>query len=159
MPRANKVMDLSVKTDRNHCHSPLRAPVDSNADELTINDYFVEKDGHRFAGIHLLIDLIDARHLNDTVIIEQAMRDAAEAAGASPLHCHLHHYSENGGVSGVLLLAESHISIHTWPERDFAAVDIFTCGQCDPHAAIDVFHRAFAPGSAQVSEQKRGLLF
>ena len=75
--------------------------------------------------------------------IDAALKEAAIIAGATILHSHFHHFSPNGGVSGVLVLAESHISIHTWPERDFAALDIFMCGACDPHLAIPVLKRAF----------------
>ena len=91
-------------------------------------DYFVEKDGVKFAGTHLLVDLWGASNLCDPEQIDRALREAALAAGATILHSHFHHFSPNGGVSGVVVLAESHISIHTWPERDFAAVDIFMCG-------------------------------
>ena len=64
----------------------------------------------------------------------------------------------NGGVSGVVVLAESHISIHTWPERDFAAVDIFMCGACDPHHSIPVLQAAFKPSRVSLDEQRRGLI-
>ena len=64
----------------------------------------------------------------------------------------------NGGVSGVLVLAESHISIHTWPERDFAAVDIFMCGACNPYHSLPVLKEVFAPKSILLSEQRRGLI-
>ncbi len=120
-------------------------------------DYFVEKDGLHFAGTHLLVDIWGARGMDDPVIIEAALRDAATAAGATVLHVHLHHFQSSKGVSGVVLLAESHISVHTWPERGFAAIDIFMCGSCDPHRAIPVLRRHFAPASIQINEQKRGL--
>jgi S-adenosylmethionine decarboxylase len=61
-------------------------------------------------------------------------------------------------VSGVLVLAESHISIHTWPERDFAAVDIFMCGCCNPYHSLPVLKDVFAPKSILLSEQRRGLI-
>jgi S-adenosylmethionine decarboxylase len=121
-------------------------------------DYFVERDGVRFAGSHLLVDLWGARHLDDPAYIDAALREAAEAAGATILHGHFHHFSPNGGVSGVLVLAESHISIHTWPERDFAALDIFMCGACDPRKSVPVLERAFAPERAEVEERLRGVL-
>jgi S-adenosylmethionine decarboxylase len=57
----------------------------------------------------------------------------------------------------VVVLAESHISIHTWPERNFAAVDIFMCGACDPHDAVPVLEAAFKPSSVNLDEQRRGL--
>ncbi|MDQ2734877.1 MAG: adenosylmethionine decarboxylase [Pseudomonadota bacterium] len=121
-------------------------------------DYFVEKDGQKFAGMHLLVDLWGAETLTDPEAIDRAMRNAAQAAGATILHSHFHHFSPEGGVSGVVVLAESHISIHTWPERDFAAVDIFMCGACDPYRSLPVLKAAFRPSSIELSEQRRGLL-
>ena len=121
-------------------------------------DYFVQKDGLRFAGTHLLLDLWNAENLCDPDLINSALREAAEAAGATILHSHFHHFSPNGGVSGVIVLAESHISIHTWPERAFAAIDIFMCGACDPYRSIPTLKAAFNPGSIQLSEQRRGLV-
>ena len=120
-------------------------------------DYTVEKDGLRFAATHVLAEFWGARHLDDVDVIEDAIRAAAETAGATVLHVHLHRFSSTGGVSGVAVLAESHISIHTWPERDFAAIDLFMCGACDPYKAVPVLRRAFAPTSMQISEHKRGL--
>ena len=119
-------------------------------------DYFVERDGERFAGTHLLVDLWGATNLDDPALIDRALRHGAEAAGATILHSHFHHFTPNGGVSGVVVLAESHISIHTWPERDFAAIDIFMCGACDPHRAIPVLQAAFSPDRVSVDEQRRG---
>jgi S-adenosylmethionine decarboxylase len=121
-------------------------------------DYFVEKDGVRFAGTHLLLDLWGAKNLTDPPTIDAVLRDAAEAAGATILHSHFHHFGPDGGVSGVLVLAESHISIHTWPERDFAAVDIFMCGACDPYRSLPVLKSAFKPTSVLLAEQRRGLI-
>lgn len=121
-------------------------------------DYFVERDGVKFAGTHLLIDLWDASRLDDPALIDATLRDAALAAGATILHSHFHHFTPNGGVSGVVVLAESHISIHTWPERSYAALDIFMCGDCNPYKAIPLLKSAFGPGSVQVGEQRRGLI-
>jgi S-adenosylmethionine decarboxylase len=121
-------------------------------------DYFVEKDGVKFAGMHLLLDLWGAHNLTNPELIDSALRDAAEAARATILHSHFHHFGPDGGVSGVLVLAESHISIHTWPERDFAAVDIFMCGSCDPYDSLPVLEAAFRPASTLVAEQRRGLI-
>jgi S-adenosylmethionine decarboxylase len=121
-------------------------------------DYFVEKDGVKFAGTHLLLDLWGSSNLIDPELIDTALRDAAEAANATILHSHFHHFGPDGGVSGVLVLAESHISIHTWPERDFAAIDIFMCGACDPYDSLPVLQAAFDPTSIVQSEQRRGLI-
>ena len=121
-------------------------------------DYFVEKDGVKFAGTHLLLDFWGASNLADPDHIDRALRDAAEAAGATILHGHFHHFSPNGGVSGVLVLAESPISIHTWPERDFASIDVFMCGACNPYEGIPALKAAFAPASINLSENRRGLI-
>ncbi len=119
-------------------------------------DYFVERDGMRFAGTHLLLDIWGASRLDNPQHIDAALREAAVIAGATILHSHFHHFTPNGGVSGVVVLAESHISIHTWPERNFAAVDIFMCGDCDPHRSIPILRAAFRPDRIDVDEQRRG---
>ena len=121
-------------------------------------DYFVERDGQKFAGMHLLVDLWGARGLTDPAHIDRSLREAAEAAGATILHSHFHHFAPNGGVSGVVVLAESHISIHTWPERDFAAIDIFMCGECDPYRSLPVLKAAFKPESVDLDEHRRGIV-
>ncbi|MBL6601052.1 MAG: adenosylmethionine decarboxylase [Alphaproteobacteria bacterium] len=121
-------------------------------------DHFVEKDGMVFAGTHLIIDLWGASRLDEIEHIEATLRDAVDAAGATLLHIHLHHFTPNGGVSGVAVLAESHISIHTWPERDYAALDVFMCGDAEPHNAIPVLKQAFEPRSVQVGDHKRGVV-
>ena len=122
-------------------------------------DYFVERDGMKYAGTHLLVDLWGATNLDNPELIDAALRAAAVRAGATILHSHFHHFSPNGGVSGVVVLAESHISIHTWPERNFAAVDIFMCGECDPHDAVPVLREAFEPERVDLDEQRRGRVF
>ncbi len=79
-----------------------------------------------------------------------------EAAGATLLHIHLHHFTPNGGVSGVAVLSESHISIHSWPEADYAALDVFMCGDAKPHLAINVLKEAFEADDVVVKEHLRG---
>ena len=127
-------------------------------ERLPKKDYFIERDGQVFAGTHLLIDFWDATRLDDPEYIEKALRKAVDAAGATLLHIHLHHFTPNGGVSGVAVLAESHISLHTWPERGFAAFDVFMCGACDPHKSIPALRAAFKPQRIELQEEKRGLV-
>lgn len=130
--------------------------------ELTIHpfdevkDHFIQRNGEEFAGTHVLLDLWDARHLDDLDRIEQAMREIVDVCGATLLHIHLHHFNAGGGVSGVAVLAESHISVHTWPERDYAAFDVFMCGDAQPENAIPVLKRAFFPRRIEVREELRG---
>jgi S-adenosylmethionine decarboxylase len=121
-------------------------------------DYFVERNGIRYAGSHLIIVLWDARHLDDVGAVELALRRAVRAAGASLVHLHLHAFTPNGGVSGVAVLAESHISIHTWPERGYAAIDVFMCGAAEPHKVVPILKHAFEAGRIAICEQMRGIL-
>jgi S-adenosylmethionine decarboxylase len=121
-----------------------------------IEDFFMEKDGSRFAGIHLLVEFWGAEGLKDVDLIETALRDASQSAGATVLGVHAHIFS-SGGVTGIAVLEESHISIHTWPERGFAAIDIFMCGKCHPHAAIEPLKNALKPCEVTVAEHKRGI--
>jgi S-adenosylmethionine decarboxylase len=132
-------------------------PVQSSG-ETVAKDHFIERNGVKYAGTHLLVELWGARNLGDLALTEAALREGATAAGATILHCHLHHFGPNAGLSGVLVLAESHISIHTWPEREYAAIDIFMCGICDPYQAIPAIKRAFEPASIQIAESRRGVM-
>ena len=87
--------------------------------------------------------------------IEQLLRDAAKAAGAQVLHSHFHGFGDGLGVTGVVLLAESHISIHTWPEDGFAAADIFMCGATDPQRALSLLRGALQPTGCSVTNIRR----
>ena len=120
-------------------------------------DYFVTRDGVRYAGSHLIIDLWATHRLEDLPHVDRVLRQAAADTGATILHGHFHHFGEGCGVSGVLVLAESHVSIHTWPERGYAALDIFVCGGCDPYGALPALRAGFSPGRVQLAEHKRGL--
>ena len=135
--------------------SPSAGQADSLAEEAR-KDFFIERNGVRYAGTHLIVDLWGAERLDDLAHIEAALRDAVTAAKATLLHIHLHHFTPNRGVSGVAVLAESHISIHTWPEHGYAALDIFMCGDAEPQATIEVLRAAFKPDRLKVEEILRG---
>jgi S-adenosylmethionine decarboxylase len=121
-------------------------------------DHFIVKNGVACAGTHLIIDLVDADGLSDVDLIDAAMRECVEEAGATLLHIHLHPFAPEGvsGVSGVAVLAESHISIHTWPERRYAALDVFMCGDAQPEKCVEVLRRHFNAGEVRVNELLRG---
>ncbi len=119
-------------------------------------DHFIVKNGVPCAGTHLIIDLIGANGIDDIDLVERTIRDCVSAAGATLLHIHFHHFTQNSGVSGVAVLAESHISIHTWPERGYAALDVFMCGDAEPEKCIDVLQAAFSPSKLVVGEHLRG---
>jgi len=115
---------------------------------------FIVRNGRRCAGMHLLVDLEHATNLDRLDHAREALVDAAETAGATVLHVKMHNFGS--GISGVVVLSESHISIHTWPEYEFAALDMFMCGSCDPYLAVPVLREAFLPSSIRLEEVLRG---
>jgi len=121
----------------------------------THKDHFAVRKGVRCAGVHLIVDLHDAKRLDDIEHIEATLRRCVDAAQATLLHMHLHHFQPSG-VSGVAVLAESHISIHTWPEAGYAALDVFMCGSADPDKCIPVLREAFSAKRVGVNELLRG---
>ena len=121
-------------------------------------DHFVQRNGLEFAGTHLVFDFWGASQLDNLELMESALRKSIDVCGATLLHIHLHHFTPNGGISGVAVLAESHISVHTWPERGYAAFDVFMCGDAQPENAIPVLQEAFKPCSTQINELLRGLI-
>ena len=119
------------------------------------DDHFVRRDGKVFAGTHLIIEVIGAEGLDDEERIRGAFRECVETCGATLLHIHTHKFSPQG-VSGVAVLAESHISVHTWPEIGYGAFDVFMCGDARPWGAVEVLRRTFKAGEVRVKELLRG---
>ncbi|MCU7853748.1 MAG: adenosylmethionine decarboxylase [Candidatus Thiodiazotropha sp. (ex Monitilora ramsayi)] len=134
-----------------------RAKDNNGSRNISLNkDYFSEKDGIRFAGLHLLIEFWGSKNLNDVDIVRSSLSRAATQSKATILEVNTHQFNPSG-VTGVAILAESHISIHTWPEHGFAAIDVFMCGNCDPYAAIESLKQDFLPDRVLLSEHKRGM--
>ena len=107
---------------------------------------------------HLLVDLYGcpADLLNDVTALEKVMIEAAQRAGATVINSMFHHFSPFG-VSGVVVIQESHLTIHTWPEQGFAAVDLFTCGtQTKPQRALTHLKRALQSTRIEVRQFRRG---
>ena len=109
-------------------------------------------------GKHLLIDLYGcpADLLNDVAALETVMVEAAHRAGATVLNTTFHRFSPCG-VSGVVVIQESHLTIHTWPEQGFAAIDLFTCGeQTRPRRALAYLKRTLQSEHCEVQRLVRG---
>ena len=116
------------------------------------------KDNITFAGTHLIIELWQGRDFSSLPKIKKILKNSVKACGATLLKMHLHKFSSSGGISGVAVIQESHISIHTWPEYKYAAIDIFVCGEVNPYEAVPVIKAGFRPKNIQVAELKRGIL-
>jgi len=111
-------------------------------------------------GRHILVEFngCSSEILNDVDVIEAAMVEAARKAGATVIQSTFHHFSPFG-VSGVVVIQESHLAIHTWPEYQYAAVDLFTCGETvDPWISFDHLKQAFQATGHSSLEMHRGSL-
>lgn len=130
----------------------LVAPAAADGDAFTVT-----KNGLRYAGTHLLMELWGTTGAGDPALVERVLCEAAAACGATVLHLHVERL-EGGGVTGIAALSESHISLHAWPERGYVAVDVFLCGALDPYAAVAPLRRALRPEWVQLSEFRRGIV-
>lgn len=108
-------------------------------------------------GIHVLLDIWRPATYLECDLIEEMLRLAARVAGATVLDVKLHSFGESGGITGVAILAESHITIHTWPELEYVAMDIFMCGACSVRACSEVIKDFLKPEIFTVSEYQRGV--
>lgn len=113
-------------------------------------------------GIHLIIEMYGAKNLTDAGRCRIAMKEAAEKAGATVLSIHVHDFKTQdmpeAGFTGVAVLAESHISVHTWPEENYAAWDIFMCGDSQPEKALAVLNKYFHPEKVITKHLQRGVI-
>lgn len=113
----------------------------------------------KILGRHLIVEYTGCNRdiLDNLEQLEKALTGAVRKAGATIVKATFHRYNPQG-VSGVVVIAESHMSIHTWPEYGYAAVDFFTCGdECDPKLAHEHMMKALECDSADVKELKRGM--
>ena len=109
-------------------------------------------------GRHLLIELYgcDAKILDDVTLVEDLLVHAAQKAGATVIDSLLHRFAPQG-VSGVVVIAESHLAIHTWPEYEYAALDVFTCGdKVDPQDCLNYLKVGFKAEAYDKTLIRRG---
>ena len=109
-------------------------------------------------GIHLLADFhdINTERLVDAGLLTDCLLKAAMRGGLTPIGPPVLHRFDGGGLTGYLLLSESHIALHTYPEHGYIALDIFSCGSSDPHAALEVFRDALSPARERLTTVSRG---
>ncbi len=107
-------------------------------------------------GQHLLIECKGEHAALNRDALEKLMTEAAQAANATIIASHFHTFGGHGGVTGVLMLAESHITVHTWPEVQYAAFDIFMCGDAEPEKAAQIIANQFDNAEVSVQAINRG---
>jgi S-adenosylmethionine decarboxylase len=113
----------------------------------------------RILGRHLIVEYCDCDRavLNDRSLLERHMNEAVRKSGATIVQSIFHNYNPCG-VSGAVIIAESHFSIHSWPEYGYAAVDFFTCGQSvNPHIAADYMKEVLGASDCHVKNLDRGI--
>ncbi len=110
-------------------------------------------------GTHLIAELFNCNEevLNDVRKVEEVMMAAAELSKATIIQPFFHKFSPYG-ISGVVVIAESHLTIHTWPEHGYAAVDVFTCGDCDFQIAMDHIKNELEAERCSIFQFQRGIL-
>ena len=109
-----------------------------------------------YAGIHLVADFWHVRPIEAPSALEEVLRKATCEATNTPLEIVCHKFFPHG-ITGVALLSESHIAIHSWPEMDYVAIDIFTCGdRATPHRALAYLQDVYRPGRVEIREIQRG---
>jgi S-adenosylmethionine decarboxylase len=111
-------------------------------------------------GTHLLVELRECnkKTLNNVQEVQHILLNAAKVAEATIVESVFHEFSPFG-ISGMVVIAESHLSIHTWPEYAYAAIDIFTCGNAlKPERAVQYLTKKFQSNSTSVVEVKRGII-
>lgn len=109
-------------------------------------------------GRHLIVDYwgVDASKLISCEEVDKILCESAVAAGATVLSSHFHHFGEGCGITGVVVLSESHMSIHTWPEKNYCAIDVFMCGECDPRISLKTLDLYFNSSYSKIDLLKRG---
>ena len=107
--------------------------------------FFKRKNKPAEVGTHIIADFWGVESIDDEKEIEEILKKSAEESGSHLLDINIYKFDPQG-ITGVAILAESHISIHTWPEREYIAVDAFTCGaHTDPRKAINCLRDSFKP--------------
>jgi len=118
--------------------------------------WVIEKRKQKYAGIHLIVEFWNGKIIEDPKKIKQILIEAAKRAKNTPLEVTIHKFSPQG-ITGVVLLAESHIALHSWPEINYLAIDIFTCGEKSmSHKALAYLKKVFKPKRVKIQKIKRG---
>lgn len=116
----------------------------------------ISKQKIRYAGIHLIAEFWGGKIIEDAKKIKSILIKTAKESQNIPLNIKIHKFSPQG-ITGFILLAESHISIHTWPERKYVAIDIFSCGEKGkPYKGLEYLKKEFQPKKIKIRELKRG---
>ncbi len=117
-----------------------------------------KKNQFKHAGIHLIAELWYGKIIENEKELKEILTEAVRKANCIPLKTAIHKF-EPQGITGVVLLAESHLSLHSWPEYNYIAIDIFTCGdRAVPKKALDYLKKELAPKRVEIQKIERGII-
>ena len=119
-------------------------------------EHFIREDKEIYVGNHLIADLWGITNHDDADAIKDIFIEACKDAGASVLFSHCHPFGEGCGTTGVIVLAESHLSWHHYPEVNMISIDIFMCGTADPRKAMSRIEKFWKPNCMDVKNLNRG---
>lgn len=120
--------------------------------------WILQDKNQKYAGIHLIADFWYGKNIENSKEIKRILITAAKKAKNIPLEVYIHKFSPQG-ITAVILLAESHIAIHSWPEINYLAIDIFTCGrEAMPDNALEYLKKEFQPKKIVIKKIKRGIM-
>ena len=123
---------------------------------ITENEISFSLKKRKYAGIHFTGDFWNGKLIEEEKEMRKILVEAANAAQSRVLQVITHKFLPQG-MTGVVLLAESHIAIHTWPEINYTAVDIFTCGdKTKPELALNFLRNELSPKRVEINKLKRG---
>jgi S-adenosylmethionine decarboxylase len=123
-----------------------------------VQHHLLDDSHHRYAGRHVIFDVFGSPFSGNCTQIQAIMSDAVTATGATILYSHFHVFGKGCGFTGILVLSESHASVHTWPEVDLMTFDIYMCGLCDPAMAMKIILEKTLAKEHRVTALKRGIL-
>lgn len=131
------------------------APVDLSQGDVAATAAFSQAPPHM--GVHLLLDIWGGLHLDDPAVIRRMIHDVTRVCGATLCDYSATTFEPYTGLTAFATLLESHFTVHTWPEHEYAAADLFTCGRIDPYPAVAVVDEVLQPRHLLITEHKRGV--
>lgn len=118
--------------------------------------WVIENKTKKYSGVHLIAEFWYGKNIEDTKEIRQILIEAVKKANNTVLKIVVHKFKPQG-ITGIVLLAESHLALHTWPEFNYTAIDIYTCGdKANPDKALEYLKEKFQPKKVEIRKLKRG---
>lgn len=123
-----------------------------------VDNHLLTDGNDVFAGRHVIFDVYGSPYCKDIKYVQQAMIEGVLEVGATIIDTNFHSFGDNYGFTGVIVLSESHASVHTWPEVQLMTFDIYMCGTCNPVKAMEVILSKLHHKRCEIVHLKRGVV-